>query len=312
MARRSSSPPPVPSTTESQFGCGFVALVGRPNVGKSTLLNTFVGSKLAIVSPKPQTTRTRLLGIRTLPQAQLVFVDTPGIHTHTGSLLNRRMVEVAFNALAETDVAVFLVDAERGITSADQEIARRLGEGTIPVVGVVNKIDRVAKSRLLPVLEQLATLLPEREVVPVSALTGENLSALLPIIIGLLPIGPALYPDDELTDQSERTIAQEMIREQVFLQTQQEIPYATAVIVEEFTEKPEKRVLFLRAVIMVERPSQRAIIIGERGSRLKQIGQAARLQLEAFFGYKVFLELFVKVSKGWTNSPRFLKEEFGL
>jgi GTP-binding protein Era len=285
--------------------------VGRPNVGKSTLLNAFVGSELAIVSPKPQTTRTRLLGIRTLPQAQLVFVDTPGIHTHAGSLLNRRMVEIAFNALAETDVAVFLVDAERGITPADQEIARRLGEGTTPLIGVVNKIDRVAKPRLLPVLEQLAALLPEREVVPVSALTGENLSALLPIIIGLLPAGPALYPDDELTDQSERTIAQEMIREQVFLQTQQEIPYATTVMVEEFIEKPEKRVLFLRAVIVVERPSQRAILIGERGARLKQIGQAARLRLEAFFGYKVFLELFVKVSKGWTNSPHLLKE-FGL
>jgi GTPase len=311
VARRSSFPPLGPSSTESPFRCGFVAFVGRPNVGKSTLLNAFVGSELAIVSPKPQTTRTRLLGIRTLPQAQLVFVDTPGIHTHAGSLLNRRMVEIAFNALAETDVAVFLVDAERGITPADQEIARRLGEGTTPLIGVVNKIDRVAKPRLLPVLEQLAALLPEREVVPVSALTGENLSALLPIIIGLLPAGPALYPDDELTDQSERTIAQEMIREQVFLQTQQEIPYATTVMVEEFIEKPEKRVLFLRAVIVVERPSQRAILIGERGARLKQIGQAARLRLEAFFGYKVFLELFVKVSKGWTNSPHLLKE-FGL
>jgi len=301
----------MPPPTESQFRCGFVALVGRPNVGKSTLLNALVGSKLAIVSPKPQTTRTRLLGIRTLPQAQLVFVDTPGIHTHSGSLLNRRMVEIAFNALAETDVTALLVDVERGITPADQELARRLGEGTTPVVGVVNKIDRVAKPRLLPVLEQLASLLPEREVVPVSALTGENLSELVPIIVGLLPMSPALYSDDELTDQSERTIAQEIVREQVFLQTQQEIPYATTVIVEEFTEKPEKRVLFLRAVIMVERPSQRAIIIGERGARLKQIGQAARLQLEAFFGYRVFLELFVKVSKGWTNNPRLLKE-FGL
>ena len=311
MARRSasSSVPPVPP--ESQFRCGFVALVGRPNVGKSTLLNALVGSKLAIVSPRPQTTRTRLLGIRTFPHAQLVFVDTPGIHTHAGPLLNRRMVEVAFNALAETDVAVFLVDAERGITPTDQEIGRRLGEGAGPVVVVLNKIDRVAKPVLLPLLEQLAALLPEREIVPVSALTGENLAELMPIIIGLLPVGPALYPDDELTDQSERVLAQEMIREQVFLQTKQEVPYATAVIVEEFTEKPEKRVLFLRAVIMVERSSQRAIIIGERGARLKQIGQAARLQLEAFFGYKVFLELFVKVSKGWTNSQYLLKE-FGL
>ena len=311
MARRSSPSSISPPTTESQFRCGFVALVGRPNVGKSTLLNALVGSKLAIVSPKPQTTRTRLLGIKTLPQAQLIFVDTPGIHTHPGPLLNRRMVEVAFSALTETDVTVLVIDAVQGIMSADHEIARRLGDGQPPVIIALNKIDRVAKSRLLPILEQLVTLLPEREIVPVSALTGENLSELMTTIIGSLPLGPALYPDDELTDQSERVLAQEMIREQVFLQTQQEIPYATAVLVEEFIEKPEKHVLFIRALITVERSSQRAIIIGERGARLTQIGQAARLQLESFFGVKVFLELFVKVSKGWTNSQHLLKE-FGL
>ena len=311
MTRHSSPPSVSPTPTDSQFRCGFVALVGRPNVGKSTLLNALVGSKLAIVSPKPQTTRTRLLGIKTLPHAQLVFIDTPGIHTHGGPLLNRRMVEVAFNALTETDVTVFVVDAQRGITPADQELARRLGEGPRSVIVVLNKIDRLAKSRLLPLLEQLTALLPEREIVPVSALTGENLSEVMSTIIASLPTGPALYPDDDLTDQSERVLAQEMIREQVFLQTQQEVPYATAVLVEEFIEKPEKRVLFIRALITVERSSQRAIIIGERGARLKQIGQAARLQLEAFFGYKVFLELFVKVSKGWTNSPHVLKE-FGL
>jgi GTP-binding protein Era len=297
--------------TESQFRCGFVVLVGRPNVGKSTLLNALVGSKLAIVSPKPQTTRTRLLGIRTLPQAQLIFVDTPGIHSHAGPLLNRRMVEVAFSAMSETDVIVFVIDAERGITPADRSLAQRLQEGPHHVVVALNKIDRVAKSLLLPLLEQLTTLLPEREIVPVSALTEENLAELTATIIHALPLGPAMYPDDELTDQSERVLAQEMIREQVFLQTQQEVPYSTAVIIEEFTEKPEKNVLVIRALITVERPSQRAIIIGERGSRLKQIGQAARLQLEAFFGHKVFLELFVKVSKGWTNSPHLLKE-FGL
>jgi len=285
-----------------------VALVGRPNVGKSTLLNALVGSKLAIVSPKPQTTRTRLLGIKTLPQAQLIFVDTPGIHTHAGPLLNRRMVEVALSALAETDITVLVIDAIRGIMPEDQEIARRLSNSQQPVIIALNKIDRVTKAKLLPVLEQLATLLPEREIVPVSALTEENLPELMLLIIGSLPVSPALYPDDELTDQSERVLAQEMIREQVFLQTQQEIPYATAVLVEEFIEKPEKHVLFIRALITVERSSQRAIIIGERGARLKQIGQAARTQIEAFFGTKVFLELFVKVSKGWTNSAGHLKE----
>ena len=240
-----------------------------------------------------------------------MFVDTPGVHTRAGSLLNRRMVEVAFSAIGETDVVVLVIDVERGITPADREIARRLGAGQRPVIVALNKIDRVAKSYLLPVLEQLVTLLPEREIVPVSALTEENLGELMSTIIAALPVGPALYPDDELTDQSERVLAQEMIREQVFLQTQQEVPYSTAVLIEEFTEKPEKRILFIRALITVERPSQRAIIIGERGTRLKQIGQAARFRLEAFFGYKVFLELFVKVSKGWTNSPQALKE-YGL
>jgi GTPase len=308
VARRSSSPSVSPPTTEPQFRCGFVALIGRPNVGKSTLLNALVGSKLAIVSPKPQTTRTRLLGIKTLPQAQLIFIDTPGIHRHTGPLLNRRMVEVAFTALAETDVTVLVIDAVRGIMPADQEIIRRLGDGQPPVIVALNKIDRVARAKLLPTLEQLATLLPEKEIVPVSALTEENLSELTATIIESLPSGPALYPEDELTDQSERVLAQEMIREQVFLQTQQEIPYATAVLVEEFTEKPERRMLFIRALITVERPSQRAIIIGERGARLKQIGQAARMRMEAFFGTKVFLELFVKVTKGWTNSAGRLKE----
>ena len=295
-------------TTDPQYRCGFVALVGRPNVGKSTLLNTLVGAKVAIVTPKPQTTRNRIIGIKTLPQAQLIFVDTPGIHRHPGSLLNQRMVEAALYVLKETDVVLFLVDAQRGVIPADEEIAQRLSSARVPVVVVVNKIDLVSRTALLPLLERLATLLPERDIVPVSALTGENTAELLNTIIAALPVSPALYPSDELTDQSERVLAQEVVREQLFLHTQQEIPYATAVVVEEFSEKPEKQVLLIRAVIYVERSSQRAIIIGDRGSRLKQIGQAARLQLEAFFGCKVFLELFVKVAKGWTNNLAMLKE----
>ena len=295
-------------TTDPQYRCGFVALVGRPNVGKSTLLNTLVGVKVAIVTPKPQTTRNRIVGIKTLPQAQLIFVDTPGIHRHPGSLLNQRMVEAALYVLQETDVVLFLVDAQRGVIPADEEIAQRLSSARVPVVVVVNKIDLVSRTALLPLLERLATLLPERDIVPVSALTGENTAELLNTIIAALPVSPALYPSDELTDQSERVLAQEVVREQLFLHTQQEIPYATAVVVEEFNEKPEKQLLLIRAVIYVERSSQRAIIIGDRGSRLKQIGQAARLQLEAFFGCKVFLELFIKVAKGWTNNLAMLKE----
>ncbi len=296
------------SLSEEQFRCGFVALVGRPNVGKSTLLNALVGAKLAIVSPKSQTTRTRIIGIKTLPQAQMIFVDTPGIHPHSGSLLNQRMVETALHVVQDTDVVVFLVDAQRGVIPADEDIARRLSETRVPVIVVVNKIDLVSRTAFLPLLQRLALLLPGCDLVPVSALTGENMAELLNIVSASLPVGVALYPGDELTDQSERVLAQEAVREQLFLHTQQEVPYATAVMVEEFTEKPEKSLLFIRAVIYVERPSQRAIIIGERGTRLKLIGQAARLQLERFFGCKVFLELFVKVAKGWTNSPGMLKE----
>ncbi|MGH8005742.1 MAG: GTPase Era [Candidatus Binatia bacterium] len=298
-----------PSSPDLQHRSGFVALVGRPNVGKSTLLNAVVGAKVAIVTPKPQTTRNRILGIKTLPQAQLIFVDTPGIHRHASSLLNQRMVEAALRALQDTDTAVFLTDAQRGMpTEEDEEIARRLSGSHLPVIVVVNKIDLVAKAMLLPIIERLAVLLPEREIVPVSAVTGENIAALLNTIIPLLPVSPPLYPSDELTDQSERVLAQEIVREQLFLHTQQEVPYATAVAVEEFSEKPEKHLLLIRAVIYVERPSQRAIIIGERGSRLRQIGQAARLQLETFFGCRVFLELFVKVAKGWTQRLGMLKE----
>jgi GTPase len=297
-----SAPPDV------QFRCGFVPLVGRPNVGKSTLLNALVGAKLAIVTPKPQTTRTRILGVKTLPQAQVIFVDTPGLHQHSGSLLNQRMVETALHALQDTDVIVFLVDAQRGVIPADEDIAQRLSGMRVSVIVVLNKVDLVARATLLPLLERLALLLPGRDLVPVSALTGENTAELLNTITASLPVGAALYPEDELTDQSERVLAQEAVREQLFLHTHQEVPYATAVLVEEFTEKPEKSLLFIRAVIYVERPSQRAILIGEHGTRLKQIGRAARLQLERFFGCKVFLELFVKVAKGWTNNPGMLRE----
>ncbi len=289
------------STAAPAYRCGFIALIGRPNVGKSTLLNTLVGEKLAIVTPKPQTTRTRLTGVKTLPDAQLLFVDTPGIHSRTGSLLNRHMVKQALTAVQETDMVLFLVDARRGILAGDEQIAARLAALSTPVIGVLNKIDLLPRSALLPVLERLAGLLPGRELVPVSALRSTNTTELLSTLIQPLPVGPALYPSDELTDQSERLFAQEMIREQIFFHAQQEVPYATAAVVEEFTEKAD--LLVIRAAIHVERTSQKAIVIGKGGTRLKTIGQAARRRMEAFFGRKVFLELFVKVSTGWTNRP---------
>ncbi len=312
-------------TAAPAYRCGFIALIGRPNVGKSTLLNTLVGEKLAIVTPKPQTTRTRLTGVKTLPDAQLLFVDTPGIHSCTGSLLNRHMVEQALAAVQETDVVLFLLNAQRGILAGDEKIAARLASLSTPVIGVLNKIDLLPRPALLPVLERLAGLLPGREIVPVSALRNINTAELLSTLRQPLPVGPALYPSDELTDQSERLLAQEMIREQLFFHAQQEVPYATAAVVEAFTEKAARSpkvgdndhpsnkrssstVLVIRAAIHVERTSHKAIVIGKGGTRLKTIGQAARRRMEAFFGCKVFLELFVKVSRGWTNRPAMLQE----
>lgn len=288
--------------------CGFIALVGRPNVGKSTLLNTLIGAPIAIVSPKPQTTRTRITGIKTQSNAQLIFVDTPGIHGGQQSLLNRHMVDTAVRALQETDVTLFLLDAAYGLTPADAQIAQRLTQLKTQVLVGLNKIDLVQKRTLIPLLEQVGRLLPERDVIPISALKGENTAELTSTLLAVLPPGPALYPDDNITDQSERVLAQEMVREQLFFHTQQEIPYRTAVIVEHFEEPAEKPLLRIYATIYVERPSQKAIVIGQKGARLKKIGQAARQRMEVFFGCRVYLELFVKVSKGWTNSPGMLRE----
>lgn len=291
----------------SEHRCGFCAIVGRPNVGKSTLLNQLFGSKVAIVTPKPQTTRNRLTGIKTLPQAQIIFVDTPGIHKPHG-LMSQRMVETALRTLRETDLVLFLIDCQQEVQTEDEEIAHTLLRIKAPTVVVLNKMDLVRKETLLPLMEKCAALLPDREIVPVSALSGENLSDLLDTILSHLPPGPSLFPGDELTGQTERFLAQEIIREKLFTLTREEVPYATAVVVEEFQEKPEKNLMVIRARICVERPSQKPIVIGERGTRIKEIGQQARVELETFFGTRVFLELFVKVEKGWSKNSRLLTE----
>ena len=289
---------------------GYAAIVGRPNVGKSTLLNALVGAKVAIVTPKPQTTRNRILGIRTLPEAQVVFLDTPGIH-EARSLLNRRMVEVARQALDDADVVVLVVDATAGVTPADRELARGLGGPVRPTVVVLSKLDLVRPPVLLPAMEALGTLLPGREIIPVSARTGENVRVALDAVVKALPEGPRLYPEDEYTAESERFLAQELIREQLFSQTEEEIPYGTAVRVEEFNAQPERDLLVVHATILVDRPNHKGIVIGARGARLGEIGRRARLELEAVFGTKVFLELFVRVEPGWAKDPRRL-EELGL
>lgn len=297
--------------TQHPHRCGFVALIGRPNVGKSTLLNRLVGAQIALVTPKPQTTRTRIIGVRTEPRAQFIFVDTPGIHRRQNSLLNRQMVDTALRAPQDADITLFLVDAGRGVTAVDEQIARRLVPSCAHVLIGLNKIDVVGKADLIPLLERLGGLLPDSEVVPFSALEGNNTQELLHAIRAVLPTGPALYVEDDLTDQSERILAQEIIREQLFSQTQQEIPYATAVVVDRFEDVAERSLLRIYATVYVERPSQKAVVIGHKGARLKRIGQAARQHLEAFFDSRIYLELFVKLSKGWTNNRGMLRE-FGL
>jgi len=285
-----------------------VAIVGRPNVGKSTLLNQILGQKVAIVTPKPQTTRSRILGIKTLPEAQLAFIDTPGLH-RAKNLINRRMVETAERAVAEADVVLWLVDATEGLTAADREIGERLAAERRPVYVALNKIDRVARVALLPILTQLAALLPERDLVPVSAQTGENLDTLLRQLVQAVPPGPRYYDPETFTDQTERAIVQEAVREQVLLQTRQEVPYAVAVTIDQFEEKG--RLAVISATIHVERASQKGIIIGARAARIKAIGTAARQELERLLDRRIHLELFVRVQAEWTTREAMLRE-FGI
>jgi GTPase len=289
---------------------GTVAIVGRPNVGKSTLLNSLVGSKVAIVSPRPQTTRNRLLGIRTLPEAQAVFVDTPGIH-QARSLLNRRMVDVARQALGDADAAVLVLDVEAGLGPGDRALITTLAASRRPTVVVLNKLDRVRPPALLPMMAELGTSLPGREVIPASAQTGDNVPAVLAAVLAVLPEGPCLYPEDEYTTETERFLAQELVREQLFRQIGQEVPYGTTVVVDAFRDAPERDMVVIQATILVDREGHKGIVIGTGGSRLREVGTRARLELEALLGRKVFLELFVRTEPGWARNPRRL-EELGL
>jgi GTP-binding protein Era len=286
---------------------GTAVIVGRPNVGKSTLLNALVGQKVAIVTPRPQTTRTRIVGIRTLPDAQVVLIDTPGLH-QARSLLNRRMVDVARSSLADADVAVLVVDVRAGLTAADREIVEGLAASKAPVVAVANKIDLVAKSKALPVLAELARLLPDAELVPASAASGERVDVVLREVVRKLPEGPRLYSEEEFTTETERSLVLELVREQIFLATRDEVPYGVAVLLDEFTEKPEKALTVIGATILVERENHKAIVIGSGGAMLKTIGSNARREIEALLGTKVFLELFVRVEPDWAANPRRLAE----
>lgn len=286
---------------------GFVAIVGRPNVGKSTLLNQFLGKKIAIVTPKPQTTRNRITGIRTIPSSQIVFLDTPGIH-RAHSLMNRRMVEIALKTLREVEGVLWLLDAREGIRAEDEDIARTLEESKAKTLILLNKMDLISKGKLLSLMEHSSVLLPGREIVPISALMGENMSLVLELVEKLLPEGPHYYPEGEVTDQTERFVASEIVREKIFLLTREEIPYGTAVTVDEFVEKEEKNLIVIKATIHADRESHKPILIGKQGAMLKEIGKQAREELEPLLGCKLYLELFVKVHRGWTQDPHALTE----
>ena len=283
---------------------GFVSIAGRPNAGKSTLLNALVGGKLAIVSEKPQTTRTAIEGVLNVDGAQIVFLDMPGIH-ESGSLLNRRMMEAVRSSLADRDLLLYLGDSTARFGPDDVQALGLLRDVSTPAFLLLTKVDRLADKRLLlPRIEQFKAVREFDEYIPISAVTGEGLDRLREAIVARLPEGPAYFPPDYLTDQPERFLAAELIRERILRETRQEVPHAVAVVVEEWREKPE--LLRISATIYVERPGQKAIVIGAKGATLKKIGTLARKEMESMFSRKIFLELFVKVRKDWRDSPEFL------
>jgi len=289
------------------FRSGIVSIIGRPNVGKSTLLNTILGEKIVITSDKPQTTRTRALGVKHAEGGQIIFIDTPGIHDQSG-LLNEYMVKVALKTLREVNLILYMVEAGRGIEKGDRFVIDKLGKVKTPVILCINKVDLIKRERLLPLMKQYADLFPFKDVIPLSARNNDGVDALVSLLLKALPEGPPYFPDDAVTDMPEKFIAAEMIREKVFRTLQKEVPYSVAVLVDTFKETPRKKLISLRATIYVERDSQKGIIIGEGGRMLKEIGTRARKDMEKLFGQRVYLELFVSVKKNWTKDGRRLKE----
>jgi len=295
------------SLSEQPFHSGFAAIVGRPNVGKSTLLNAILGEKIVITSDKPQTTRNRIQGIHNVPGGQIIFIDTPGVH-RAGSRLNKSLVDTAMEAIKGVDVILFLVEATSAPAAEAEIMAEILSGVATPVLLVINKVDLVEKGPLLKLMETYSHMHPFAEIIPLSAQKGDGVDRLIAQVCSRLPVGPAYFPDDILTDLPERFIVAEMIREKVFRLTRDEVPYSVAVQVESFKERPGSGVIAISAAIIVERDSQKGIVIGSRGDMLKRIGTAARYEIERFLAERVYLELFVKVSKDWSDNPKKLKE----
>jgi GTP-binding protein Era len=291
---------------------GMVAIVGPPNAGKSTLMNSLLGQKISIVTPKPQTTRNRILGVVNEEDYQIVLLDTPGLHKSRVPL-NREMVRIAMDSLSEVDVVLFIIDISLPMPpkvreEKEKEFSDVMKQVKCPAIMVLNKVDLLNKEKLLPMIAAYSELFPFSAVIPISALKGDGTGKLVDEILNVLPMGPRYFPEDIPTDATERFLVAEIIREKVFLQTGQEIPYSTAVTIESFKEDTLKKLVTIHATIVIERPSQKGMVIGKGGSKLKSIGTAARIDIEKLIGEKVLLKLWVKVKKKWSEDQRFLKE----
>ncbi len=294
------------------FQSGMVAIVGPPNAGKSTLMNHLLGQKISIVTPKPQTTRNRILGVVNGENYQIVLLDTPGLHK-TDHMLNQEMVRIALESLVEVDLVLFLIDVSLNAPKKvheknNKEITGYMNQVTGPSLLILNKIDLMDRKKLLPLIQSYSALHPFQAILPISALNGDGTTTLIEEILKILPSGPRYFPEDIPTDATERFLVTEIIREKVFLLTGQEVPYATAVQIDSFKEDSNKKLITIHASIVVERSSQKGIVIGKGGHKLKSIGTAARVDIEKMVGYKVLLKLWVKVKKKWSQDEHFLRE----
>jgi len=286
---------------------GFISIIGRPNVGKSTFLNNVIGQKIAIMSDKPQTTRNKVQGVYTTDDAQMIFIDTPGIHKPKHKL-GDFMMKIAQNTLKEVDVILFMINVEEGLGKGDHFIIEKLKGVKTPVFLILNKIDQIHPDALLPMIQQYNDLFPFAATVPISALEGNNVDNLLQLLKDQLPEGPQFYPADQITDHPERFIVSELIREKVLHLTREEIPHSIAVVIDKMERKQEKDLIDVIATIIVERDSQKGIVIGKQGSMLKEVGKRSRVDIENLLGSKVYLELWVKVQKDWRNRSSTLRD----